>query len=72
MSDFLKIDKLYAAIGGSLGGMQSLATAALYPDRVSKIVSLSAAAEACPSSIALRYAQRRAVVGSFSFEYINS
>ena len=32
--DHLGVDRLHAAVGASLGGMQSLMAAALYPERV--------------------------------------
>lgn len=60
--DSLGIDKLYASVGSSLGGMQSLYAAAHFPDRVGRCVSISAAARSHPMSIALRYAQRRVLM----------
>jgi homoserine O-acetyltransferase len=60
--DHLGIDKLHAAIGASLGGMQSLALAALAPERVGRIVSISAAIRSYPQSIALRFVQRQALM----------
>ncbi|KAG6810953.1 hypothetical protein H0H92_009656 [Tricholoma furcatifolium] len=56
--DHLKIDKLYASVGCSMGAMSSLATAWLHPDRVGKVVSISGTARSSPSSVAMRYAQR--------------
>lgn len=56
--DSLGINKLYASVGCSMGGMQSLAAGWLYPSRVGKIVSISGTARSAPSSIAMRYAQR--------------
>jgi len=56
--DHLGVDKLYASVGSSMGGMQSLAAGWLFPDRVGKVVSISATARSSPSSIAMRYAQR--------------
>jgi homoserine acetyltransferase len=38
--------------------MQSLASAALFPNRVNRIISISAAARSHPLSVALRYLQR--------------
>lgn len=52
------INKLYASVGSSMGGQQSVAAGHLFPDRVGKIVSISGSARSSPSSIALRYAQR--------------
>ncbi|KAF8639722.1 hypothetical protein AX17_000984 [Amanita inopinata Kibby_2008] len=56
--DHLGVRKLYASVGSSMGGMQSLASGWLFPDRVGKIVSISGTARSTPSSIAMRYAQR--------------
>lgn len=39
--------------------MQSLASAALFPDRVKRVISISAAARSHPLSIAVRYLQRK-------------
>ena len=55
--------QLHASVGSSLGGMQSLAAAAIFPDRVARVVSISAAARSIPYSIAMRYTQRRCVPG---------
>jgi homoserine O-acetyltransferase len=60
--DHLGIEKLHAAIGASLGGMQSLMLASLAPQRVDRIVSISAAIRSYPQSIALRFVQRQAVM----------
>ena len=57
--DHLGIDKLHACVGSSMGGMQSLASAALFPNRVGKLVSVSAAARSHPYSMALRFTQRQ-------------
>ena len=60
--DHLGISKLYASVGSSMGGMQSLAAGILYPDRVGKIVSISGCARSHPYSIALRHAQRQVLM----------
>ncbi|KAL1680768.1 Alpha/Beta hydrolase protein [Schizophyllum commune] len=56
--DHLGIDKLYASVGCSMGGMQSLAAAWLHPERVGKVISISGTARSSPSAIAMRFAQR--------------
>ena len=56
--DHLGIEKLYASIGSSMGGMQSIAAAHLFRDRVERVVSISGCARSSPSGIALRFAQR--------------
>lgn len=56
------INKLYASVGSSMGGMQSLAFAAEFPSSVNKIVSISGCARSHPSSIAMRHAQRQVLM----------
>lgn len=56
--DNLGIQTLHASLGSSMGGMQSIAAAHLYPDRVKRLVSISGCARSAPASIALRFAQR--------------
>ncbi|KAJ3161357.1 hypothetical protein HDU86_007139 [Geranomyces michiganensis] len=60
--DSLGITKLHASVGASMGGMQSLAAAALFPARVGRVVSISAAARSHPYSIALRHTQRQVLM----------
>jgi homoserine acetyltransferase len=62
--DHLDIKRLYASVGSSMGGMQSLAAAHLEPERVGKVVSISGTARTSPASIALRYAQRSGMSAS--------
>ncbi|KAI9333563.1 homoserine O-acetyltransferase [Obelidium mucronatum] len=60
--DHLGVNTVHAVVGSSMGGMQSLAAAALFPDRVQRAVSISAAARSHPYSIALRHAQRQVLM----------
>lgn len=60
--DHLKIEKLYASVGASMGGMQSLAAGVLFPERVGKIASISGCARSHPYSIALRHTQRQVLM----------
>ena len=60
--DHLGVERLQASVGASLGGMQSLELAACFPDRVDRIVSISAALRSYPQSIAIRFVQRQAVM----------
>lgn len=60
--DHLGIEHLHASVGSSLGGMCSLAAAALYPERVGRMVSISSCAASHPSSIAMRYLQRKCIM----------
>jgi len=60
--DHLEIARLHASVGSSLGGMQSPLLAAMAPERVGRVVSISAALRSHPQSIALRFVQRQAVM----------
>ena len=60
--DHLGIARLHASVGASLGGMQSLMLAATAPERVGRVVSISACSRAHPQSIALRYVQRQVLM----------
>ena len=57
----LGIERLASAIGPSLGGMTVLAFAALFPDTLRSLVSISAAARSTPFAIALRSLQREII-----------
>jgi homoserine O-acetyltransferase len=60
--DHLGIARVHAAIGSSLGGMQALLIAALAPERVARVASISATARTHPQSIAMRFVQRMALM----------
>ncbi|KAF3073178.1 Serine O-acetyltransferase [Trichoderma lentiforme] len=60
--DHLGIDRLYASVGSSMGGMQSLAAATLFPDRVSRVATISGCARSHPYSIAMRHTQRQVLM----------
>ncbi|KAF4544747.1 Alpha/beta hydrolase fold-1 [Lasiodiplodia theobromae] len=60
--DHLGIDKLYASVGSSMGGMLSLAAGVLFPERVGRIVSISGCARSHPYSIAMRHTQRQVLM----------
>ncbi|KAF2819468.1 homoserine acetyltransferase [Ophiobolus disseminans] len=60
--DHLSIQKLYASVGSSMGGMQSLASGTLFPERVGRIVSISGCARSHPYSIAMRHTQRQVLM----------
>jgi homoserine O-acetyltransferase len=59
--DKLAIDRVYAVVGASYGGMVALAFAERYPTRLDRLVVLGAAHEADPNSTAIRVIQRRTV-----------
>ena len=60
--DEFGIEMLYASVGASMGGMQSLAAGVLFPERVSKVVSISGCARSHPYSIAMRHTQRQVLM----------
>lgn len=60
--DEMGIEKLYACVGSSMGGMQSLAAGVLFSNRVGKIVSISSCARSHPYSIAMRHTQRQVLM----------
>lgn len=59
--DLLGIDRVHAFVGASYGGMVGLAFAERYPDRLERLVAISAPHEPHPMSTALRALQRRIV-----------
>lgn len=60
--DNLGVEKLYATVGSSMGGMLSLASGVLFPSRVGRIVSISGCARSHPYSIAMRHTQRQVLM----------
>ncbi|KAI8958147.1 homoserine acetyltransferase [Daldinia sp. FL1419] len=62
LMDYLGVEKLYASVGSSMGGMQSLAAGVLFPSRVNRIVSISGCARSHPYSIAMRHTQRQVLM----------
>ena len=57
----LGLERVAHVIGPSLGGMTALAFAALFPDALTNLVSISAAACSTPFAIALRSLQREII-----------
>ncbi|KAI0975791.1 homoserine O-acetyltransferase [Xylaria arbuscula] len=60
--EHLGVEKLYASVGSSMGGMQSLAAGALFPSKVGRIISISGCARSHPYSIAMRHTQRQVLM----------
>ncbi|KAG7663026.1 cys2 [[Candida] subhashii] len=60
--DEFHVRKIHAAVGASMGGMQSLAYGWEFPEEVEKIISISACARSHPYSIALRHTQRQVLM----------
>jgi homoserine O-acetyltransferase len=60
--DHLGVDRLFAAIGGSMGGMQVLELAARYPDRLGNAVVIASAARHSAQNIAFHEVGRQAIM----------
>lgn len=59
--DHLGIERLYAAIGGSMGGMRALEVALMAPTRVDRLIVLACGPSATAEQIALCHAQILAI-----------
>ncbi len=57
----LGVEKIHAAVGSSMGGMSSIAYAMQYPGAIKYLISISAATQALPLTIALRSLQREII-----------
>ncbi len=62
LADHLGITTWMAVVGGSMGGMQALEWAAMYPRRVSSLVNIASAAQASAQQIAWSYTGRLAII----------
>ena len=60
--DHLGIDKLFSVIGGSMGGMQVLEWASMYPDRLFSAIPIASAALHTAQNIAFHEVGRQAIM----------
>ncbi len=60
--DRLGIERLYAVVGGSTGGMRAFEWAVRYPERVQKAMVIAAPARSSPMVIALNHIQRQTIL----------
>lgn len=65
--DQLGVESLEVVIGGSLGGMQALEWAALFPDRVESVVAIGVGAAQSAMCMGLSEAQRQAITSDPAF-----
>ena len=56
------INKLHSVIGGSTGGMQALAWASLYPNKVSRVIPIASSYRHSPQNIAFHEVGRQAIM----------
>ena len=64
---YLGIDKLYAVIGGSLGGQQALEWTLAFPDRVEHAIILAAAPKLSAEGLAFNAVARHAIMSDPNF-----
>ena len=62
IADHLGIERWHSVVGGSMGGMQSLEWAIMYPDRVRTVVALASNTAASPQQVAWSAVGRLAIV----------
>jgi homoserine O-acetyltransferase/O-succinyltransferase len=60
--DHLGIERLYAAAGGSLGGMEVIELAVTHPERVARAIAVSGTDRTRPYTAAIRHIGRRAIM----------
>lgn len=65
--DALGIEHCHAIVGGSMGGMQAIQFAAMYPEKYDRMVAIAATAHTSPATVAVRSMQRAAVRADPSF-----
>jgi homoserine O-acetyltransferase len=73
--DALGIEKLFAVVGGSMGGMQVLQWAASYPENVRACIPIACAARHSAQNIALHEVGRQAIMADPDWkngEYLNA
>ena len=66
--DRLGIGRLYAAGGGSLGGMEALELAIRHPTRVARAISASGTSRTRPFTAAIRHLGRQAIMSDPAFK----
>lgn len=60
--DHLGVEHLHSVIGGSMGGMQAVSWAAIYPDRVKSAIIIASAARHSAQNIAFHEVGRQAIM----------
>ncbi len=68
LMEFLEVRKIKMVIGGSLGGMQALEWAVMFPDMVESVVTISASGRHSAWCIGISEAQRHAIYADADFQ----
>lgn len=69
--DHLGIERVFAVIGGSMGGMQVLEWASLYPDRLFAAIPIATAAQHTAQNIAFHEVGRQAIMADPAWHHGN-
>ena len=69
--DFLKIEKVFAAIGGSMGGMQALALATDFPERIHACIPIATCMAHTAMQIAFNEVGRQAIMTDLNWNQGN-
>jgi len=67
LTNYLKINRLFAVAGGSMGAMQSLLWSVLYPEKVARTVVIASTAKSSPQQIAFNEVGRRAIMSDLNW-----
>ena len=67
--EYLGIEKLYAVIGGSMGGMQALQWTVSYPEMMKKASIIATTARSSPQQIAFNEVGRQAIMGDSAWSH---
>jgi len=68
LMDHLGIERLFCAIGGSMGGMQVLEWMRLFPERIASAIPIATTARHSAQQIAINAIARAAIVGDPAFQ----
>jgi homoserine O-acetyltransferase len=67
--DYMGIDYLFAVIGGSMGGMQTLQWTVSYPDMIRNAIFIASGAYSTTQQIAFNEVERRAIIEDPNFNH---
>lgn len=65
--DYLGLERIYAVVGGSMGGMQALEWSVTYPDMVDKVLGIATTASLSSQSMAFDVVGRQAIMSDPAF-----